>query len=405
MDIESGKEQPPGAQPPTHGYIQGKGDLDTRVLHVLVALISRPLSSQSSSDVDPIWNSNQEYLIAVRTDGPCAGLWEFPGGKVEADESLYDALCREIKEEVGVTVSAAAPLLTIDTPSVKKEKNIIIRLHVWNVTQWSGEPYGAEGQPVKWSRITWDDRQHFLPPNRHMFTALRLGEALSLLNVNNLQANEIAESLNKWQQLNPEITEKCVIRLRANGLDAQDYAKLLGHTLAQYDSALPHLLIDMLPDLDLGTLDAVLKHPAVIGVHFPSWWQKTELESQRKKILKDLQAEYPSLLKGASCHSEQELIWACKDEQGLKAEFYCLSPVKTPNSHPITEQPLGWTAWQHINQKVENPGYAMGGLTLADGVELKARGSFGVAGVSEFQPSTQFSEQMQALAHQLEIRS
>ena len=108
MDIESGKEQPPGAQPPTHGYIQGKGDLDTRVLHVLVALISRPLSSQSSSDVDPIWNSNQEYLIAVRTDGPCAGLWEFPGGKVEADESLYDALCREIKEEVG------------NTPAIKK---------------------------------------------------------------------------------------------------------------------------------------------------------------------------------------------------------------------------------------------------------------------------------------------
>ena len=104
MDIESGKEQPPGAQPPTHGYIQGKGDLDTRVLHVLVALISRPLSSQSSSDVDPIWNSNQEYLIAVRTDGPCAGLWEFPGGKVEADESLYDALCREIKEEVGINL-------------------------------------------------------------------------------------------------------------------------------------------------------------------------------------------------------------------------------------------------------------------------------------------------------------
>ena len=67
MDIESGKEQPPGAQPPTHGYIQGKGDLDTRVLHVLVALISRPLSSQSSSDVDPIWNSNQEYLIDHNT--------------------------------------------------------------------------------------------------------------------------------------------------------------------------------------------------------------------------------------------------------------------------------------------------------------------------------------------------
>jgi 8-oxo-dGTP diphosphatase len=74
------------------------------------------------------------------------GKWEFPGGKVEAGESLPEALTRELDEEIGIQVRQCAPLLKIrhDYP----DKAVL--LDVWHVTEFDGEPYGREGQPALW---------------------------------------------------------------------------------------------------------------------------------------------------------------------------------------------------------------------------------------------------------------
>lgn len=78
------------------------------------------------------------------------GLWEFPGGKIGAGESTYEALCRELHEELGISVSQAEPLLLIDHDYRDKS----VRLDVWNVNQFSGEPHGREGQPLRWDAIS-----------------------------------------------------------------------------------------------------------------------------------------------------------------------------------------------------------------------------------------------------------
>lgn len=75
------------------------------------------------------------------------GLWEFPGGKVEADETVEAALRRELHEELGITVRAAEPLLRIR--HVYPDKTVL--LDVWRVTAWRGEPHGREGQPLTWA--------------------------------------------------------------------------------------------------------------------------------------------------------------------------------------------------------------------------------------------------------------
>jgi 8-oxo-dGTP diphosphatase len=74
------------------------------------------------------------------------GLWEFPGGKVAPAERLEDALARELNEELGITVQTSQLLTQIDHDYGDKQ----VRLVVFHVTQWSGEPKGCEGQPLAW---------------------------------------------------------------------------------------------------------------------------------------------------------------------------------------------------------------------------------------------------------------
>lgn len=74
------------------------------------------------------------------------GLWEFPGGKVEAEESARDALHRELSEELGIRVASCEPLLTIAHDYSDKS----VLLDVWWVDGFHGEPHGREGQPLQW---------------------------------------------------------------------------------------------------------------------------------------------------------------------------------------------------------------------------------------------------------------
>lgn len=86
-------------------------------------------------------------LITRRPDhAHQGGLWEFPGGKVEAGETVTAALRRELHEELGIQVQAAEPLLHIR--HAYPDKTVL--LEVWRVTAYQGEPHGREGQPLTW---------------------------------------------------------------------------------------------------------------------------------------------------------------------------------------------------------------------------------------------------------------
>jgi 8-oxo-dGTP diphosphatase len=94
-----------------------------------------------------IRDGSGKILIARRADTQHqGGLWEFPGGKVEADESVETALARELLEELGIVVNAARPLIKVRHDYPDKQ----VLLDVWEVSAFTGEPHGAEGQPLEW---------------------------------------------------------------------------------------------------------------------------------------------------------------------------------------------------------------------------------------------------------------
>ena len=93
---------------------------------------------------------DQEFLLAKRPEGkPYAGFWEFPGGKLEKNETIEKALNRELQEELGIEVvkSVAWEIIEHDYP------HAYVRLNLFQVTQGLGDPTGLEGQDVSWQRL------------------------------------------------------------------------------------------------------------------------------------------------------------------------------------------------------------------------------------------------------------
>ena len=118
-----------------------------------------------------IRRADGQILLAKRADQQHqGGLWEFPGGKVEAGESVIAALHRELQEELGIGVTAARPLIKVRHDYADKQ----VLLDVWEVSGFSGEPHGAEGQPLAWVSPRQLPEYEFPAANQPIVQAARL---------------------------------------------------------------------------------------------------------------------------------------------------------------------------------------------------------------------------------------
>ena len=108
--------------------------------------------------IDP----DNRVLIAQRPEGKAlAGLWEFPGGKLDAGERPEEALIRELKEELGVTVKAACLAPLTFASHAYDEFHLLMPLYVCR--RWEGLVQPLEGQALKWARAK-DLRNYPMPP-------------------------------------------------------------------------------------------------------------------------------------------------------------------------------------------------------------------------------------------------
>lgn len=114
---------------------QRTGSSDRPAVDVAVGVLVRP---------------DGAFLLTSRPQGkPYSGYWEFPGGKVEAGETIEQALRRELTEEIGIHIGPALPwrVEMVDYP------HALVRLHFCKVFEWSGELEMHESQSFAWQQL------------------------------------------------------------------------------------------------------------------------------------------------------------------------------------------------------------------------------------------------------------
>ncbi|MBL7977373.1 MAG: A/G-specific adenine glycosylase [Bacteroidetes Order II. Incertae sedis bacterium] len=123
-------------------------------------------------------NNRGQYLISRRPDdGLLGGLWEFPGGKQEPNESLEETCKRELQEEMGIEVGITEKVALVKHAYT----HFKITLHAFLCTLGRGTPVSANGQPFRW--VMEDELEHFAFPkaNIKVIEALRNRKAKSTL--------------------------------------------------------------------------------------------------------------------------------------------------------------------------------------------------------------------------------
>lgn len=113
----------------------------SKSVHVAVGIIT------STNNVKPI-----QYFVTKRlADADQGGKWEFPGGKVEKDESVAQALARELKEEINIDVLSCQPLMVVNhTYSQDNGTDKKVCLEIFIVDNYMGKPSAQEGQGEGW---------------------------------------------------------------------------------------------------------------------------------------------------------------------------------------------------------------------------------------------------------------
>lgn len=296
-------------------------------------------------------DANGRVLLMRRLSGThLAGLWEFPGGKIEAGEGIEQALRRELREELGIETHAFAPLISL--PWRYPEKSI--RLHALRVTEWNGTIHAREGHPLRWLSPDRIDADGMPPADRPVLNALLLPPhyAITPKDADNEALRVFVDAaLSRGEKL---------IQLRLPGRERGMIRDIAIDLAARCRQVGTGVLING---------DIELARELGLGVHL----RAAQLDGLSARPLSH------EVWVGASCHDPGELERAAV----IGADFATLSPVRATASHPGVT-PLGWERFARLAADVPLPVYALGGVGPDDLDAARAAGAQGVAGISAF---------------------
>lgn len=292
-------------------------------------------------------------LVSQRPPGNhLAGSWEFPGGKVERDESLVDALARELEEELGIRPGPSRPLVSVRHDYPEKT----VRLWLFEVHSWHGELHGREGQALRWAT----------PKELHDLEMPAADRPLLRL-----------LDLDGYYAISPSpatLGEDAFIEAWRLCLEA-------GFRLLRLRPA---------PDERISTglierIDAMTRRQGARWIASGELaqcygWPAHGLHLDTRQLMRLDQRPIPEHeLLIASCHDLEEIRIA----ESLGVDLVTLSPVQATASHPAAV-PLGWADFERLVGYSPLPVLALGGVAPDDWARARAAGAFGVAGIRAF---------------------
>ena len=303
----------------------------TKITDVAVAIITRPDAS---------------FLLARRPEGkPYAGYWEFPGGKVEPNEPVAEALARELQEELGIVVTGAHPWVT----QVFTYPHATVKLHFYRVTSWQGEPHPREGQTFSWERAESVSVEPMLPANGAILRGLSLPPVMGVSQAAKLGVAAFLRQLEVALQRGLRL-----IQLREKHLSDAEFIDFAQRVV---ELARPHgarVLLNVAP--------ALVARTQADGVH---------LSAQR---LMQITHRPDVAWCGASCHTREEMDRAAQ----LQLDYVVLGTVLPTATHP-GEATLGWEAVGELTRDYALPVYSIGGMRPEDLETAWQHGAHGIA--------------------------
>ncbi len=300
-------------------------------VEVVAAVIERPDGS---------------FLLAQRPAGKVyAGYWEFPGGKIEPGETPFEALRRELHEELGIEAQIAYPWLCF----VYSYPHATVRLNFLRVSHWHGEPAGRERQAFSWQRPEALTVGPMLPANAPVLKSLRLPFVYAITNASELGVERSLQRLETGLAAGMRL-----VQVREKQMRATELESFAGEVVARVRAVGGKVLVN--------GGDKVARAAGADGVH---------LTAERLRAV-DSRPQFEWC--AASCHDLPELEMAIR----LRLDFVVLGPVLQTPSHPGAT-PLGWERLAQLAQGAEVPVYALGGMRLRDLDQARSCGAHGIA--------------------------
>lgn len=291
-------------------------------------------------------------LLAKRhDDAHQGGLWEFPGGKIEPNESGDEALQRELLEELGIGVRSARPLIRVS----HRYSDLEVVLHVYRIDRWEGELHGREGQPLAW--VAADDLETYPMPaaDRPVIRSLQLPD--------------------RYVITPPRIENSRRFLTRLDHLLA-DGVRLFQYRIFDVADSEPEVLYR---EVDARCRDANVQ--LMLNADLPYADRSPAQGLHLSGRLLQACAQRPEGYRwvAASCHTSRDLHKAAE----LELDFALVSPVLPTRSHPDA-QPLGWEGFSGLVRDAGLPVYALGGMQSGMLATAWAAGAQGVAGIRGF---------------------
>ena len=311
-----------------------------------------------------IIDSRGRLLLGQRPEGKAwPGWWEFPGGKIEAGETVEQALIRELDEELGIHATSVYPWVVY----VHEYPKTIVELAFCQVTAWEGNPHGRENQALDWVdpwEIRLDASEHPIGPGGG-----------SLL--------PAAAPPLRWLRLptRDRISQIGAPDALAGWLATLRLELMRGLELVQFREPDWTGDADSLREAFTATLALCRQHGArcLVNSHHPSaWWSEADGVQLRAddaaRVLQD-DTRPPGWL-GVSAHTAADIECA----RQLQADFVVLGHVLDTASHPDAPA-LGWDQFRTLAAQAGRPVFAIGGQSLDSLDAARRHGAHGIAAI------------------------